>query len=124
MLDASPGHVQIYSCHGHLMWWHGESVNVVVLIHSGVEQHAFGAVVAWVRTAVCVALHPLRVTGELRHVGVKLIEIGRFEGLAVVDAPRLVELGIQNDLSVRVLQGDVGDHLGQIRLRLFLQGIP
>ena len=124
LLDILPRHVEVDSRHGHLMWRHGKSVNVVVLPHSCVEKHAFGAVVVWVRTAVAVAFIPLRMTGELRHVGVKLIEVGGLEGLAVIDAARLVKFRVQDDLPVRMFQGDVGDHLGQVRPRIFRHWIP
>ena len=99
-------------------------MDVVVLTHSSVKQHAFGAVVVGVRAAVAVALRLTCAARELGHVGVELIEVGGLEGLAVVDASRLVKLAVQNDLSVGMLQSDVGDHLGQIRPRLFRQGIP
>lgn len=66
-------------------------MDVVVLPHSSVKQHAFGAVVVDVRAAVAVALRFTRAARELRNVGVELIEVGGLEGLAVVDASRLVK---------------------------------
>lgn len=76
----------------------------------GVEQDALGVVVVRMPGTVAGSL-----AGELGDVGVELVEVGRFEGCAVVEAAGVVKFRVEDDLAVGVFEGHVGDHAGHVR---------
>lgn len=97
-MDLRPGPVEVDADDAHAVAEKGHPDRSPV-IDRGVEEDALHTL-------------PAGVPGLVLEVGVELVEVGGVEAVAIVpgDEGVLVELAVEDDLPVRPLDGDVGEH--------------